>query len=61
MAKLSVWRRIERWLVGIVMAVIAIVLERMVMRSLRKKGEKPEPDAKTIRSRGGDVKLDGPA
>lgn len=59
MAKRSVWRRIERWLVGIVMAVIAIVIERMVLRSLRRKGDKPAVDAKTITSRGGDVDLDG--
>lgn len=32
----SALRRVERWLVGVVMAVIAFVLERMVLRSIRK-------------------------
>jgi hypothetical protein len=60
MAKRSLWRRIERWLVGIVMAVIAIVLERMVLRSIEKKGEptKAPPQPTSLTSRGGDVDLD---
>ena len=32
----SAIRRVERWLVGVVMAVIAFVLERMVLRSIKK-------------------------
>ena len=60
MAKRSVWRRIERWMVGIVMAVIAIVLERMVIRSIKKQGEptKPDPAPTSLKSRGGEVDLD---
>jgi hypothetical protein len=58
MAERSVWRRVERWLVGIVMAVIAIVLERAVLRSIKKKGERPEPESTAVRSRGGQVDLD---
>ena len=60
MAKRSVWRRIERWLVGIVMATIAIVLERMVLRSIKKKGESTEtpPQPTSLTSRGGEVDLD---
>lgn len=58
MARRSLWRRVERWLVGAVMAVFAITLERVVLRSLRKKGEGTEPDPQAIRSRGGDVSLD---
>jgi hypothetical protein len=34
--KRSVFRRIERWLVGLAMAVVAFVLERMVLRSIKK-------------------------
>jgi hypothetical protein len=51
-------RRIERWLVGIGFGVIAFVLERVVMRSVRRGGNEPrvpEPEARTITSRGGDV------
>ena len=60
MAKRSLWRRTERWLVGIVMAVIAIVLERMVLRSIKKKGEptRVPPRPTSLTSRGGDVDLD---
>ncbi len=35
----SVWRKIERWMVGVVMAMIAFVLEKMVLRSVRKAGK----------------------
>jgi len=58
--KRSLWRRIERWMVGIVMAMIAIVLERMVLRSIKRKGEppKPEPEPTQLTSRGGEVDLD---
>jgi hypothetical protein len=38
----SVWRRLERWLVGIVMAVIAYALEKMVMRGIKKAGKDKE-------------------
>ncbi|MCI0634340.1 MAG: hypothetical protein L0206_10560 [Actinobacteria bacterium] len=62
MAKRSVWRRLERWIVGVVMAVMAFVLEKAVLRSVRK-GETaahrveapPAPTAFT--SKGGDVDL----
>ena len=56
----SVWRRIERWMVGVVMAMIAFVLERMVLRSVRKAG-KPEDSKEelhtTLTSKGGEVDL----
>lgn len=59
MARRSVWRRVERWMVGVVMAVIAIVLERVMLRSIRKKGEQPvTPPVTAVTSRGGDVDLD---
>jgi hypothetical protein len=56
--KRSFARRVERWMVGVVMAIIAIVLERVVLRSIRKKGEAPaEPEPTAVTSRGGDVDL----
>ena len=58
----SVWRRLERWLVGLVMAVIAFVLEKMVMRGVRKaakaKGEPREELHTTLTSKGGEVDLE---
>jgi len=62
MAKRSVWRRLERWLVGVVMTVMAFVLERAVLRSVRKgettarRTEAPLPPT-PITSKGGDVDL----
>jgi hypothetical protein len=42
----SPFRRFERWLVGIFMAVLVFVLERLVMRQIRKKEEaRVEPSA----------------
>jgi hypothetical protein len=59
MPKRSLWRRIERWMVGLVMAMIALILERMVLRSIRKKGEPTKPPEPTsLTSRGGQVDLD---
>ena len=59
----SVWRRIERWLVGVVMAMIAFALEKMVMRGIRKaakaaKGEAKEELHTTLTSKGGEVDLE---
>jgi hypothetical protein len=58
----SIWRRIERWIVGILMAVIAFVLEKMVMRGLRRaakaKGEGKEELHTTLTSKGGEVDLE---
>ena len=50
-------RRLERWVVGIGMSVIAFVLEKLVMRSVRRGETKPdvEPTPTTFTSRGGDV------
>lgn len=56
----GVWRRVERWAVGIVMAVIAFVLEKAVLRSVRKaRGSEvpPEESPTTLRSKGGAVDL----
>ncbi len=62
MAKRSVWRRIERWGVGLVMSVVAFVLEKAVMRSVRR-GETPArtvaaDTASALTSKGKDVDLD---
>jgi hypothetical protein len=60
MARRSVWRKIERWMVGVVMAVIAFVLERMVLRSIRRAGEpaaSKEELHTTLTSKGGEVDL----
>ena len=52
-------RRFERWIVGIAMAVIAFVLERIVMRSVKKKGSSAgDPQPTTMTSRGGEVDLE---
>jgi hypothetical protein len=48
-------RRVERWLVGIAMIVIAFTLEKIVMRSV-KKDSSPSPT--TLTSKGGEVDLD---
>jgi hypothetical protein len=56
----GIWRRIERWMVGLVMAVIAFVLEKMVLRSIRKAGTSEgsrEELHTTLTSKGGDVDL----
>jgi len=58
----SVWRKIERWMVGVVMAMIAFVLEKMVLRSVRKAGkggrsERREELHTTLTSKGGEVDL----
>jgi hypothetical protein len=52
-------RRIERWIVGLAMSVIAFILERIVLRSVKKK--EPQvlaPKPTTLTSKGGDVDLD---
>ena len=53
----SRWRRIERWIVGLAMAMIAFVLEKMVLRSVRKAGKQRSEDElhTTFTSKGGEV------
>ena len=48
-------RRVERWLVGVAMIVVAFALERVVLRSVKKE-EPPRPT--TLTSKGGEVDLD---
>ena len=50
-------RRLERWIVGVAMGIIAFLLERIVMRSVKKKV--PEPVPTTLTSKGGEVDYDG--
>ena len=55
------FRRFERWTIGVVFSVMAFVLERVVMRSVRKKGgEEVEPaeEVTTTFSKGGEVDVD---
>ena len=49
-------RRLERWIVGLAMSVIAFVLERIVMRSVKRKV--PDPVPTTLTSKGGEVDYD---
>ena len=49
-------RRLERWVMGVAMGIIAFFLERIVMRSVKKKV--PEPVPTTLTSKGGEVDYD---
>jgi hypothetical protein len=53
-------RRLERWLVGLAMAIVAFVLEQAVMRSVRKKhgGEASVAPPTTVTSKGSEVDLE---
>ena len=51
-------RRLERWFVGVLMGIVAFILERVVLRSVKKKRPATEPTASTLTSKGGDVDLD---
>lgn len=48
-------RRIERWIVGVAMSVIAFILEKLVLRSVKKESA---PSSTTLTSKGGEVDLD---
>lgn len=43
----SMFRRLERWIVGVVMAVLVFVLERLVIRQIEKKERATEATAAT--------------
>ena len=52
-------RRVERWIVGLAMGVIAFVLEKAVMRSVKRGGgSMPAPEPTTITSKGAEADLD---
>ncbi len=55
------FRRLERWMIGVLFAVIAFVLEKFVMRSVRKKGAASPPPSEeitTVVAKGGEVDVD---
>lgn len=54
-------RRVERWVVGVAMGIVAFVLEKAVMRSVRREGKTPKvvrPESRTFTTRGGEVDVD---
>ncbi len=52
-------RRVERWLVGIVMAMFAYAIERVVLRSIKKGNTTPKPVVPTaITGTGAEVSAD---
>lgn len=59
----TLWRRMERWLVGVAMGIMAFVLEKAILRAIKKgEVEAPpedpnEPEPTTLRSRGGKIDL----
>jgi hypothetical protein len=55
------FRRFERWMIGVLFAVIAFVLEKAVMRSVRKGGgdaSTPEPEQVTTQLTGSGAEVD---
>jgi hypothetical protein len=55
------FRRLERWIMGIVMGVIAFALEKIVMRSIRKDGGKepsPASAGTVVTTKGGEVDVE---
>jgi hypothetical protein len=57
------WRRTERWMVGLAMGVMAFVLEKAILRAMKKgevgsaKEESDEPVPTTLTSKGGRIDL----
>ncbi len=57
----SLFRRMERWAVGLAMGVLAFVLERAVVRSIRKGETKPKPAQPTgTKGTGSEISPAGP-
>jgi len=53
-------RRVERAVMGAIMGVMAFVIEKMVMRSLKRSGSKtPAPDATSLKGTGGEIEHRG--
>jgi hypothetical protein len=55
------FRRFERWMIGVLFAVMAFVLEKFGMRSVRKKGPAApasNEEVTTVVSKGGEVDVD---
>ncbi len=55
-AKPKGFRRLERWAVGVVMAIVAFVLEKIVLRSVTKE-KAGKPEVTTLTSKGSEVDL----
>lgn len=59
----SFWRRTERWMVGLAMGVMAFVLEKAILRAIKKGEVEPPPEdpngpePTTLKSRGGKIDL----
>ncbi len=54
-------RRVERWLVGLVMAVLAFVIEKAVLRSIHKGTTRPKPpEPTTLKATGAEVEPTSP-
>ena len=51
------FRRVERAMVGVVMAVMALVLEKVVVRSARKAGRSSAADPSQIKAVGNAVEM----
>ena len=54
----SLFRRVERVFIGMIMGVLAFILERLVVRSLRKSGKEQPAAPMSITSKGGDLNMD---
>ena len=55
------FRRFERWMIGVLFAVMAFVLEKFVMRSVRKRGAAVPASTEeitTVVAKGGEVEVD---
>jgi len=51
-------RRVERWFVGVLMGIVAFILEKIVLRSVKKEHPETRREASTLTSKGGDVDLE---
>ncbi len=56
-SKRPFFRRMERWLVGLVMAAMAYLLEKAMLRSIRRGGAKPPEQGPMAENAGTDVSL----
>ena len=54
----SLFRRAERVFIGMIMGVLALILERLVVRSLRKSGKEQPAAPMSITSKGADLNMD---
>jgi hypothetical protein len=52
------FRRVERWGVGVVMGIVAFVLEKVVLRSVRRKGNAPKPEGTMFKTSGAEADLE---